>query len=172
MKKTAAKFLTLGLAVTMLTAPLTEASASTGSEELSQSTYLGDSENKDFKAFKPKEDPIITPQYIPIPYNYIYTRFYSNATLGSWLSTIDDTRTGVGATTAVLGIISIPSTIARPIAATGYSVGNIVNRTYDEYSKAYHKGQGMQVIVRKNPNFNGYNSRHFVEWIPSYSRMQ
>lgn len=119
-----------------------------------------------------ESDPIITPMYIPIPYSYIYTRFYTNTQLGGWLPTIAEASTTISRNTTVFGLFSIPMTVARPMAIMGYSSGTYVNASYIKYKSAYEKGMGLQVIVRNNPNYNGYNARTLVEWIPTYSAMR
>uniref|UniRef100_UPI00352A6E1C hypothetical protein n=1 Tax=Aerococcus urinaeequi TaxID=51665 RepID=UPI00352A6E1C len=117
-------------------------------------------------------DPIISPMYIPIPYSYIYTRFYSNSEVGDMLPYFINTSNTTSFINTAFSLFTLPSIIAKSVSASGYLISTITMSQYITWKEAYDKGQGMQVIVRNNPNYNGYNARTLAEWIPSTARMQ
>ena len=118
------------------------------------------------------DEPIITPFYIPIPYSYVYTKFISNYQLKSMLPKLSQNNKAITDVSTAIGLFSIPISVSRPIAIAGYLAGNLTSATYIKYKEAADKGLGVQVIVRNNPSYNGYNSRTLMEWIPTSTMMR
>lgn len=118
-----------------------------------------------------KEKLSITPYYIPIPYTYIYTKYYTNTQLGTLKSQLENAGVYYNAAQLALTLVSFPTSVGRPIGALGYLISSSVQNQIDHFQSTYDRGLGMQLIVRKNPNYNGYNSATFAEWVPTSSPM-
>jgi len=112
----------------------------------------------------------ISPMYVPIPYKYIHTRFYTNYQVGQMVNQIPATSSSVGA--FLLGLVSLPTTVARPVAIGGFLVATATQTQKSYFRSAYDQGYGLQLIVRKNPNYNGYNAATLAEWVKTNVRMQ
>lgn len=114
----------------------------------------------------------VSPMYVPIPYTYLYTTFYSRTQVGNFLKSLSSTANATNAATAVLGTVSLPISVARPIAIGGYMVSTSVQNRYMYFKEAYDQGYGLQLIVRKNPSYNGYNAATLAEWVKTNTRMR
>jgi hypothetical protein len=112
----------------------------------------------------------ISPMYVPIPYNYIHTRFYTNYQVGQMVNQIPAGISSAGA--FLLGLASIPAGVARPLALGGFIVATGTQTQKSYFRSAYDQGYGLQLIVRKNPNYNGYNAATLGEWVKTNVRMQ
>lgn len=112
----------------------------------------------------------VTPMYVPIPYTYVHTYFYSNYQVGQMVNKMSPGTTS--AAVAALGLITLPSAVAKPVAVAGYIVATATQNKYTYFRSAYDQGYGLQLIVRRNPNYNGYNAATLAEWVKTNSRMQ
>ena len=83
-----------------------------------------------------------------------------------------DMSNATSAAVAALGLITLPSAVAKPVAVAGYMVATATQNKYTYFRSAYDQGYGLQLIVRRNPSYNGYNAATLAEWVKTNSRMQ
>ncbi len=114
-------------------------------------------------------DPVITPFYIPIPYDYLYTRFITNSQLKGLLAQMKKNSSTTNIAALLGGFLPV---VGVPIAISGYMGSTKQSSDITYYQSAYDRGLGMQIISRTNPNFNGYNARTYVESIATASAMR
>lgn len=110
----------------------------------------------------------IVPFYVPIPYTYVYTKFIPNSSLKPLINKMDSSVTAVNLfslfaeATPVVGV---------SISFGGYFLSSTMSARKTTYKNAYDSGKGIQLIVRKNPSYNGTNSQQLLDVIAASTMM-
>ncbi|KGP73608.1 hypothetical protein [Pontibacillus yanchengensis] len=107
-------------------------------------------------------------QWEPLPrdYDYIHTDYIHNHELPALIDEVKKTATVSGAGAASLAFFKQVGTFASgSVAVASFLVGSGAESRADMYQQAYHAGKDIQYFVRYNPDYNGYNNRHDVDWI-------
>lgn len=115
------------------------------------------------------QDPEIVPMYVPIPYTYVYTKFIPNSSLKSLINKMGSSVNAVNLFSLFAGTTPV---VGASIAFGGYFLSSTMSGRKTTYENAYNSGKGIQLIVRNNPNYNGYNSRQLLDVIATSTRMQ
>ncbi|WP_413379364.1 hypothetical protein [Alkalihalobacillus sp. 1P02AB] len=92
----------------------------------------------------------------------------TNAQLGELIPELQNTSTGTGAATVVLGYIgSLGVPVGGSLGAVSFLATSMMYSQANMYQSAYLQGQNLYYYVTNNPDFNGYNARHIVDWVPT-----
>ena len=113
-----------------------------------------------------KDDPIITPMYIPIPYEYTNATFISNGQLKTLLPKMYQTM-NAPTVISVFGAF-LPTIWSRITVVAGYLSYTSDLMRYQYYLNAYNAGQGIMLIARKNPYYPN-SGTYAIEMVATYS---
>lgn len=97
-----------------------------------------------------------------IPYAYLKTTFTQGAALKK---AINQMGTAFGAMDVVNFFGAWVPAIGVVCTFGGYFMGKAASGLHQSYQSAYDQGKGIQVIVRLNPSYNGYNAKTLVDVI-------
>lgn len=113
-----------------------------------------------------KDDPIITPMYIPIPYEYTSATFISNGQLKWLLPQMYFTMNEP----TLIDVFSdyLPTIANRIVTVAGYLAYKSDMIRYNYYLDAYNAGQGIMLIARKNPYYPN-SGTYAIEMVATYS---
>lgn len=113
-----------------------------------------------------KDDPIITPMYIPIPYEYTNATFISNGQLKWLLPQMYFTMNEP----TLIDVFSdyLPTIANRIVTVAGYLAYKSDMIRYNYYLDAYNAGQGIMLIARKNPYYPN-SGTYAIEMVATYS---